>query len=347
MNKHRREKISGGAEIGADRADNIILRQPKQRRRYTKKHVICTMIFSMCLVSCAGREEGSGMAAAAGTEMTAAAGIEMAATTGTELVTTTGTGMAATTGTETVTTAVGIEKETAAKSPELSVETAMKALKELDFTTFNAYTDNYLELDGILLGLPDESLYQIFSELQKYSLSKRERDRKKYEESHRIAEKIVEHLAWEIEAVKIQGEQAEIGMVITNKDLSDVMGYYTIQMMERMIAGDGAGLTKMVQDLSEMYLDDIAIINYIEKTEDTRTVNLIVTAWKEEGRWRLHLSDELIGAVTGDFNNEDFSEEVQTRIDRLEQDYEKKIEQWGDELEERIEDRLNHMFEGW
>lgn len=331
MKKHRTEKISCGAETGADRADNIILRQPKQRRRYTRKYIICTMIFSMCLVSCAGREEGSGTAAAAGTEMTAAAGIEMAATTGTELVT----------------TAMGIEKETAAKSPELSVETAMKALKELDFTTFNAYTDNYLESDGILLGLPDESLYQIFNELQKYSLSKKERGRKKYEESHRIAEKIVEHLAWEIGAVKIQGEQAEIDMVITNKDLSDVMGYYTIPIMERMIAGDGVGLTKMVQDLSEMYLDDSAIINYIEKTEDTRTVNLIVTAWKEEGRWRLHLSDELIDAVTGDFNNEDFSEEVQTRIDRLEQDYEKKMEQWGDELEERIEDRLNHMFEGW
>ena len=71
--------------------------------------------------------------------------------------------------------------------------------------------------------------------------------------------------------------------------------------------------------------------------EDISTMDVAVTAFREDGAWKLHLDDAFINAFMGNINAEEYSEEVQERIEELEWQQEEKIDDWADKLADRVE----------
>lgn len=236
-------------------------------------------------------------------------------------------------------------EEKAQKTPKDAAVCAMEAFKTVDTETFNACTDNYLGTEKNWLGIPTVRRYKVFNELLQPGSQKSERFRKKYEADRAAAERIAENLTWEIGEVVETGEQARISMVITNTDLSDVMGNYVTDILEEVLDDSTKGLSRMLLDLSEMDYDMSRVLPYLEEASGTRTASVTVTAYKEGGKWKIHLSDSLLDAMMGDFKAGNFSEKVEKRIDELEEQYDKKMEQWGEEFGERIEKGVERLFE--
>ena len=233
---------------------------------------------------------------------------------------------------------IGCQREQGkgAQTPAEAAELAMKSLQKLDFQMFNQYTDNYVCTKRNWLGVPQEREYQMFQELQQPGLFRG----KRYKANRRFAENIMEKLSWELVDVEISGETALVSLRITNTDLTDVMGYYMIQLMERMIEGEGTGLGEMVATvsrLSRLELGELfGLIDELQEQDGvTREVQL--RAEKREDAWRLCLNEEFIRAVMGNMDSEEFSPEIEEQLEQLEERYEEKMEQWGEELEEKIE----------
>ena len=216
------------------------------------------------------------------------------------------------------------------ETPESAAETAMYALKTMDLDTFNAVSDNYVRTCTNWIGIPTEKEYRVFNELQQPMLFKG----RKYRANKKFAEKIVENLSWETGDVQKDGDQAEIKMRITNTDMSDVMGYYMIGILERTIKAEGSGLKQMIRDLSNIDYDKEGILSYMDQTEETCFAEVTVRAYQEDGGWKVHISDSFTNAFMGNLNSEHFSEDVEKRLCELEDEYEQKIEQkweqWGD-----------------
>lgn len=212
-----------------------------------------------------------------------------------------------------------------AETPEEAVQSAMAALQTLDLTAFNSFTDNYVSTERDWLGIPVRREYRMFSELQQPGILQGAKEKS----NRAFAEKIVENLTWEITGAVTEGDQSVITLRITNTDMSDVAGYYTVHVLERMAGGRGTGLKEMFEEIAEADYDRGGILPYLEAAEGSVTTDVAVTVCRENGGWILKITDPFIEACMGNFGSGEFSEDVKQRIDELERAYEKKMERWG------------------
>lgn len=221
---------------------------------------------------------------------------------------------------------------------EETAECTMESLKVLDLDQFNQCTDNYVETYRNWIGIPVESEYRVFNELLQPGV-KLGKWKKKYEFNRKLSEKMMENLAWKIEDVQEEGNQAEITMEISNLNMADVMGKYEIRIWENMIAGEGTGLGQMIKDLTNIMDDEEGLLAVLEEcdAEDISTIEVTVTAFREDGAWKLHLDDAFVNAFMGNINAEEYSEDVQRRIEELEKRQEEKVDEWADKFAERVE----------
>lgn len=97
--------------------------------------------------------------------------------------------------------------------------------------------------------------------------------------------------------------------------------------MEDMIDETEAGLKEIIQNLMELDNQD-DILRYIDQEKNTCTANITLSAYKEDGIWKLYLSDAFINAIMGNMNSEEFSDEIQERLDELEHEYEQELDKW-------------------
>lgn len=235
----------------------------------------------------------------------------------------------------------------ALSTPEVAAEYAMESLKELDLERFNACTDNYVDTYYNWIGVPVEAEYRVFSELQQPGV-KFGKWKRRYEFSRRLSEKMMENLEWEIKDVQEDGDRARIEMEITNLNMADVMGKYEIQLLESMLEGSGTGIMQMLKDLSNIEADDglLAVIESCDE-EDICTLSVTATAYLENGGWKMHLDNGFINAFMGNINGDEYSEEIQKRVDELEKLNEEKLKDWADELEENMERWEETWEETW
>ncbi len=231
-----------------------------------------------------------------------------------------------------------------------AAECTMKSLKALDLKQFNNYTDNYVETYHNWIGVPVEKEYRVFNELLEPRAKSWTR-KKKNEFNHKLAEKMMENLAWEIEEVKEDGDRAEITMEITNLNMADVTGKYEIYLLENMLNSPGTGIGQLIKDISNIMNDEgglLAIVDSCDKN-DICTLKVTVSAYRENGAWKLHLDDEFINAFMGNLYEMTYSEDVQKRIDELEKQQEEKLldewsEEWSEEFSNNVEMRVDRWF---
>ena len=78
------------------------------------------------------------------------------------------------------------------------------------------------------------------------------------------------------------------------------------------------------------------------KEDEICTTEVTLLAYQEKGRWKIHVSEELVNGVMGNMMSETYSEDVENRIKEQMEQYEEKMEQymermeeWGDRVGER------------
>ncbi|MDE6845490.1 MAG: hypothetical protein K2J99_06950 [Lachnospiraceae bacterium] len=223
-------------------------------------------------------------------------------------------------------------------------ECTMESLKILDLDRFNECTDNYVETYYNWIGMPIRSEYRVFNELLQPGV-KIGKWKERYEFNQKVNEKMMENLAWKIKDVEEAGTKAEINMEITNLNMADVMGKYEISILENMIESDGTGLGQMIKDLSNITDEEDGLLTIIESCDkdDLSTIEVMVTAYRKNGAWQIHLDDEFINAFMGNIDAEEYSEDVQQRIEELEKLQNEKMDEW----EEKFSDDVEKWMEGW
>lgn len=199
-------------------------------------------------------------------------------------------------------------------TPKETAEQVMNAIKELDLKTFNAYTDNYEGVCWSFFGFPVEKEYKVFQELLKPHIY----ENKWYKEKHRFAEKVVENLTWEIGEVQEEkgGKKASIELTLTNKDMAEAMENYTMWVVEDAVRDAGIGAVSIVKNISLTVNEcDDDLIRFIDETEHTWTEEVTVTAVKEEGVWKLKLTEEFINAFMGNIDSQEYEGSLDQHID--------------------------------
>ena len=226
-----------------------------------------------------------------------------------------------------------------------AAEHTMESLKALDLERFNEYTDNYVDTYHNWIGVPVETEYRVFNELLQPGIKTGKRKRK-YEFNYKFAEKMMENLAWEIKDVKGNGDSAEITMEITNLNMADVMGKYEIYILENMLVSPGTGLGQMIKDISNIMDNEGGLLAIVESCDknDICTLEVTVTAYRENGEWKIHLDDEFINAFMGNINGSVYSEDVQKKLDELEKLHEEKIDMWAEEFSNDVERWADGLF---
>lgn len=203
-----------------------------------------------------------------------------------------------------VTACAGRPKAGGTDSPQEAAESVMQSIKDLDLETFNAYTDNYEGTSWNFIGFAVEKKYKVFQDL----LQPRIFGSKRYEEKHRFAEKTVEGLTWEIGKVeeKDGGRKAAIELTLTNKDMAEAVERYTMWVIEDAVNDAGYGAVSLIKNISSAINEcDDDLIRFIDETQEMRTEDVTVTAYQEDGKWKLHLTDEFINAFMGDIDSEE------------------------------------------
>ncbi|MBD5502675.1 MAG: hypothetical protein HDR09_21255 [Lachnospiraceae bacterium] len=231
---------------------------------------------------------------------------------------------------------------------EETVQCVMESMRILDLDTFNACTDNYVQTKYNWIGVPIRSEYRVFNELLQPGLKLGKR-KERYEFSHKLSEKIMENLTWEIKAVKEDNDKAELVMEITNLDMNGVMGMYEMSIMENMIESEGTGLKQMIKDLSSITDKDGSLLTFMKSCDKDETCTLDVTAvaYLENGAWIVHLDDELINACMGNINAEEYSEEVQQEMEKLEKELNEKLSEEVQQEMEGLEKQLDEKLDEW
>lgn len=221
-------------------------------------------------------------------------------------------------------------------------ECTLQSLKTLNLKRFNDCTDNYVRTYYNWIGVPISTEYRVFNELLQPKW------KRKYEFNYKLDKKMMENLAWEIKEVEEDGDKAEITMAVTNLNMVDVMGKYEISILENMIASNGTGIGQMFKDLSNITDDEGGLLAIVESCDqdDTCTIEVVVTAYRKNGAWQIHLDDEFINAFMGNINALEYSEDVQQKIEELEKQQEEKLmDEWGekfsDDVEKWVEDCYN------
>lgn len=228
---------------------------------------------------------------------------------------------------------------------EETVQCMMESMKVLDLDTFNACTDNYIQTEYNWIGFPMRSEYRVFNELLQPGLKLGKR-KEKYEFNHKLSEKIMENMTWEIKSVTENNDKAEIAMEITNLDMNGVMGRYEMSIVENMIESEGTGLGQMIKDLSKITDEESGLLTLIESCDkgETCTLDVTATAYREDGTWIVHLDDDLINACMGNINAEEYSGEVQQEIEELEKKLNEKLDEWEDDFSDRVEEWVDGLF---
>lgn len=233
-----------------------------------------------------------------------------------------------------------------------AAECTMESLKTLDLNRFNGCTDNHVETYYNWIGVPVRSEYRVFNELLQPGI-KIGKWKERYEFNYKLAEKMMENLAWEIKDVEEDGDKAEITMEITNLNMMDVMGKYEISILENMIESDGTGIGQMIRDLSNINDDEGGLLAIVESCDqdDLSTLEVTVTAQRKNGEWVIHVDNEFINAFMGNIDVEEYSEDVQLRIEELEEQQNEKMYEWeeklSDDAEQWVEDWMEDWMEDW
>lgn len=235
-------------------------------------------------------------------------------------------------------------------SPQHTVQCAMSSLKTLDLDTFNAYTDNYISTTRNLIGIPTAREYRVFNELLQPSLIKG----KHYKRSYRLSQRLTQNLSWEITDIRQSGQNAEVDISITNLDMSLATGKYVVFLLENMTLEKGVGLGSLMRDLSNLSRDMDGFLSVIDSLgpDDTCTIAVTLSVFQEDGKWKLHVSDEFINAFMGNIDSEEYPEEIKERIEALEKEIEDNAEKWAEDFEtradswaERFEDTVEGLFD--
>lgn len=223
-----------------------------------------------------------------------------------------------------------------------AVEQVMESLRVLDLETFNAYTDNYIRTYHNWIGMPTSREYHVFNELLQPGF----KSGKRYENAYRLSKKILENLSWEITDVRENNGNAEIDMVITNLDMGKAEGYYEIYILENMLSAEGIGISQLMRDMSDLLKDNSDLLAIMESMEDEErsTISVTVSAYQENGNWKLHVSDEFINAFMGNINTDEYAEDIEQRIAELEQACENKADEWADDFADGVEGVVEAFF---
>ncbi|MCI8417017.1 MAG: hypothetical protein HFI33_05895 [Lachnospiraceae bacterium] len=232
------------------------------------------------------------------------------------------------------------------ESPSTSLETTeyvMESLQSLDLEAFNQYTDNCTGTHRSFLGIPTRSEYQVFQELLQPVLMKGKHDKGNYA----FAQRLMEDLSWEIKEVRGQDEEAEIVLEISNLNMGKVMEEYTVYLLETMVDSEGLGLGELMQEIKDLGNDKEKLLALMDAQgeEDRFTREVTVRLSQKEDRWRLHLSEDFINAIMGNDSVENFSEDMERRMEELESQYERKIEEKLTDFGEQVEDWAERYFE--
>lgn len=225
-------------------------------------------------------------------------------------------------------------KKVTAPTPATSQETVecvMESIKNLDLETLNQYTDNYIETYHNWIGVPIEKEYRIFNEL----LQPRSKHGKRYQSAYKLDQKIMENLTWQIYAVREDSTAAEIDMTITNIDMAKVMEKYENHIIENILESPGLGFARFITDMSELAAGKDTLISYIDNLEDSdlSILDVTVTADQENGKWTVHLSPDFINAFLGNMYTDTCTENIEQHTDELEKKMEDKMNQWADGIE--------------
>lgn len=247
------------------------------------------------------------------------------------------------------------ERENSTATAEETAEYVMESLRELNLEQFNEYTDNYVDTYRNWIGIPIESEYRVFNELLQPGMKIGKR-KEKYEFNRKLSERMMENLTWEIEEAWEDENQAEIEIKITNLDMSDVMGKYEISILENMLESTGTGIGQMLKDISGIMDKEDGLLSIVESCdkENTSTMYVTVTAFRDNGAWKIHLDDAFINAFMGNIDAEEYSDEIQQELEELYTKQEEKMEEWGDELADETEkwaedfaDRIERWADGF
>lgn len=235
-----------------------------------------------------------------------------------------------------------MEQEAEEKTPKEAANGMMNNLKELDLEAFNACTDNYVRTYHNWIGIPTEREYRVFNELLQPGMAKG----KHYVSNRRFAEKIMEHMEWEIIDVRQEGDRAEIDMIITNVNMRNVMGEYEMCILESMLEAPGSGLGQMMREMAGLAKGKEKLLSIMDGLDvtDTWTTEVTVMANWEDGRWKMHVSEAFINAFMGNMLAEDYEEELERRIDELMEENEDKVDKWADQLGENVEEWAEKVF---
>ncbi len=207
------------------------------------------------------------------------------------------------------TSCAGEVRKEGADTPKEAAEQVMSSVKELDLETFNAYTDNYEGACLKLFGFAVEKEYKVFQDL----LNPHVFESRRYKEKRRFAKKVVENLTWEIDGVREEdgGKKASVRIKLTNKDMAEAVERYILWIVENTVNETGLGAAFVIKNISKVVNEcDDDLIRFIDETEHTWTEDITVTAYKEDGVWKLHLTDEFINAFMGNIDSEEYEDGI-------------------------------------
>lgn len=218
-------------------------------------------------------------------------------------------------------------------APEIAMESTMESLKALDLKAFNNHTDNYVATHRNWLGIPVRMEYRVFNELMQPGM----KNGKRYKWNKELAEKIVENLSWEIGEVREEGDEAQIDITLLNKDLTDVTGIYTLNLMKGMIASEGIGLIHLTREVYDLVNNGGDLCAIIDEIDQTRSFTVTVQAKRKDGKWIIHLSEDFIDAFMGNFGGSfsdgSYSEEIEKQLENLDSEMDRKMDKIGEDIE--------------
>lgn len=218
-------------------------------------------------------------------------------------------------------------------APEMAMESTMESLKALDLKAFNNHTDNYIATHRNWLGIPVRMEYRVFNELMQPGM----KNGKRYKWNKEFAEKIVENLSWEIGEVREEGDEAQIDLTLFNKDLTDVTGIYTLNLMKGMIESEGIGLMHLAREVYDLVNDGGDLCAIIDEIDQTRSFTVTVQAKRKDGKWIIHLSEDFIDAFMGNFGGSfsdgSYSEEIEKQLDNFDSEMDRKMDKIGEDIE--------------
>ncbi|MDE7272919.1 MAG: hypothetical protein K2N95_07630 [Lachnospiraceae bacterium] len=219
-------------------------------------------------------------------------------------------------------------------TPLETVECVMESIKDLDMETLNNYSDNYIQTYHNWIGVPVESEYRTFNEL----LQPRSKRSSRYQSAYKLDQKIMENLTWKISDVREKDNAAEIDMEITNIDMSLAMGNYTAQILENVLESPGIGITQFAKEMSELATSKDSLISIIDELDDNdrSTINVTVSAYQDNGQWKIHLTQDFINAFSGNMYADTYAEDIEQRIAELEEQIERKADQWAESFENKV-----------